>query len=190
MNVQLKNSDFHWWRTAPEETESLRSTVGFNHLIAQSHSEKLTSLRIKQLNLVLRLGLPLERWLNGILLLLQKEAGNIDIDKLRAIILFEADFNWLLKMIFSYRLMSRAIENNTLPQEFFAMKDKSAKDAIMTRTLWSDTNRLQHRSFAIASVDVSQCFDMIGHAQCSLAMQAQGCPIKPISIMLFPPSKT
>ena len=46
-------------------------------------------------------------------------------------------------------------------------------------------NRLQHRSFAIASVDLSQCFDMIGHAQCSMAMQAQGCPIKPISIMLF-----
>ena len=45
MNIQLKNSDFHWWRTAPEKTESSRSTVGFNHLIAQSHSEKLTSLR-------------------------------------------------------------------------------------------------------------------------------------------------
>ena len=69
-------------------------------MIAQSHSEKLTSFRIKMLNLILRLGLPLERWLNGILLLLQKESGNIDIDKLRAIILFEADFNWLLKMIF------------------------------------------------------------------------------------------
>ena len=118
-------------------------------------------------------------------MLLQKEIGNIDIDKLRAIILFEADFNWLLKMIFSKRLMSRAIENNTLPQEFFAMKGRSSKDAILTQTLWCDINRLKHVSFAVASVDLAQCFDMIGHAQCSLAMQAQGCPIKPISIMLF-----
>ena len=139
-------------------------------MIAQSHSEKLTSFRIKMLNLILRLGLPLERWLNGILLLLQKEIGNIDIDKLRAIILFEADFNWLLKMIFSKRLTSRAIENDTLPQEFFAIKGRSAKEAILARTLWCDTNRLQHRSFAVVSADLAQCFDMINHTQCSLAM--------------------
>ena len=154
-------------------------------MIAQSFSDKLTSLQIKKLNLMLRLGLPLERWLHGILLLLQKEIGNIDIDKLRFIILFEADFNWLLKMIFSKRLMARAIENDTLPQEFYAMKGKSAKDAIITRNLWCDINRLQHISYAVVSADLSQCFDMIGHSQCSLAMQAQGCPIKPISIMLF-----
>ena len=80
--------------------------------------------------------------------------------------------------------MARAIENDSLPQEFFAMKGRSAKDAIMTRTLWSDINRLQHKSFAVVSADLSQCFDMIGHPQCSLAMQAQGCPIEPISIML------
>ena len=137
------------------------------------------------MNLMLRLGLPLERWLNGILLLLQKEIGNIDIDKLRFIILFEADFNFLLKKIFAQRLTAHAIENDTLPIEFYSMKGKSAKEAIITRTLWCDINRLKHRSFAVVSADLSQCFDMIGHSQCSLAMQAQGCPIKPISIMLF-----
>ena len=113
------------------------------------------------LNLIIRLGLPLERWLNGILLLLQKEVGNIDIDKLRAIILFEADFNWLLKMIFSKRLTSRAIENNTLPQEFFAMRGRSAKDAILAQTLWCDTNKLQHQFFTVVSADLAQCFNML-----------------------------
>ena len=53
MNVQLKNSDFLWWRTAPEKTESSRSTVGFNHMIAQSFSDKLTTLQIKKMNLML-----------------------------------------------------------------------------------------------------------------------------------------
>ena len=48
--------------------------------------------------------------------------------------------------------MARAIENDSLPQEFFAMKGRSAKDAIMTRTLWSDINRLQHKSFAVLVV--------------------------------------
>ena len=98
MNIVLKNSDFRWWRTADEKTESSRSTVGFSHMIAQSHSEKLTTIQVRKLNLIIRNGFPLDRWLHGILLLLQKEIGNIDIEKLRFIILFECDFNWLLKM--------------------------------------------------------------------------------------------
>ena len=93
MNIQIENSDFRWWRTADEKTESSRSTVGFSHMIAQSHSKKLTSIQIRKLNLIVQNGFPLDRWLHGILLLLQKEIGNIDIDKLRFIILFECDFN-------------------------------------------------------------------------------------------------
>ena len=98
MDIQLENSNFHWWRTAQENTESSRSTVGFSHMIAQSHSDKLTSIQIRKLNLIIQNGFFLDRWLHGILLLLQKEVGNIDIDKLRFIILFECDFNWLLKI--------------------------------------------------------------------------------------------
>ena len=88
-------------------------------------------------------------------------------------------------MIFYKQLIARTIENDTLPMEFYAMKSKSAKDAIITRTLWCDISSLEHKLFAVLNADLSQCFDMIGHPQCRLAIQAQGCPIKPISIMLF-----
>ena len=93
MNIRLEPSDFHWWRTAPEETQSSRSTIGFSHYIAQSHSEILTAFQIQKLNVVSRIGRPLLRWLNGILCLLEKEPGNIDIEKICYIILFEADLN-------------------------------------------------------------------------------------------------
>ena len=88
-------------------------------------------------------------------------------------------------MIFAHRLIARATEMELLPQEFYAMKGKCAKEAIITQTLWTDTNRLQHRSFAVVSADLSQCFDLINHPQCSLAFQAFGCPIQPIKIMLL-----
>ena len=101
MNIRLDPSDFHWWRTAPEETQSSRSTIGFSHYIAQSHSKTLTAFQIQKLNVVSRIGRPLLRWLNGILCLLEKEPGNIDIEKIRYIILFEADLNWWMKMLFA-----------------------------------------------------------------------------------------
>lgn len=61
MNIRLENSDFHWWHTADEKTESSRSTVGFSHMIAQSYSNKLTSIQVRKLNLIVRNGFPLDR---------------------------------------------------------------------------------------------------------------------------------
>ena len=82
MNIRIEPSDFHWWRTFREKTESLRSLISFSHYKAQSHSKSLTALQLKKINLTLRIGLPLKRRLHGILALLGKESGNIDIDKL------------------------------------------------------------------------------------------------------------
>ena len=73
-------------------------------------------------------------------LLSQRLVRNIDIDKLRSIILFEADLNWWMKMIFAHRLIARATEMELLPQEFYAMEGECAKEVIITRTLWTDTN--------------------------------------------------
>ena len=49
LNIKLEPSDFWWWRTAPEKTESSMSTIGFSHYIAQSHSDSLTCIQIKNL---------------------------------------------------------------------------------------------------------------------------------------------
>ena len=116
---------------------------------------------------------------------IEKESGNIGIDKLQAIILFEAVFNWFLKIIFSKKLMGRAIEMNLLPKDVFAQQGTSAMEAILTQTLWCDVNCLQHRTFAVISAGLSQCFDSVGHAQCSLAPQGFVAPIKLIVFMLI-----
>ena len=50
----------------------------------------------------------MERWLHGLTVLLEKVAGKIDIDKLPAICLYEADFNWILKLLFSKRMIANA----------------------------------------------------------------------------------
>ena len=116
MAICIEPSDLHWWCTSRERTESSRSLIFFSHYKAQSHSKPLTALQVKKLNLTLHISLPSEKWLQGILVLLEKKSGNIDIDKLRAIILFEADYNWVLKIIFSKKLMGRVIKMDLLPQ--------------------------------------------------------------------------
>ena len=49
--------------------------------------------------------------------MLEKVAGNIDVQKLRAILLLEADFNALHKIIFNNRLIPKLEEAETIPIE-------------------------------------------------------------------------
>jgi hypothetical protein len=58
-------------------------------------------LHVESLNIAGLRGVPLERWRSGLTVLLEKVLGNILVDKLRAICLLEADFNWWLKLIFA-----------------------------------------------------------------------------------------
>ena len=48
---------------------------------------------------------PLERWRNRVSIMLEKSAGNIHISKLKAILLLEADFNILNKIVFNSRAL-------------------------------------------------------------------------------------
>jgi hypothetical protein len=60
-------------------------------------------------------------------------AGNIRIDKLRAICLLEADFNWWLKVMFAKRMTHRMKKTGVLPLEQGATAVKSALDSSMTK---------------------------------------------------------
>ena len=75
--------------------------IHFSHLKTAAWSDFLTNLCTAKLNACLESEVPLERWDKSLTVLLQKEFGSVFFDKLRAIMLFEADFNWLQKIVFS-----------------------------------------------------------------------------------------
>ena len=48
---------------------------------------------------------PLDRWIRGVSIMLEKKPNEIAVSKLRAILLLEADFNTVNKIIFNTRLI-------------------------------------------------------------------------------------
>ena len=62
----LRHENFIYWRTARERTESSASCLHFGHYMAQAFSKHLSKLKLMQLNIVLQMGLLLERWLQGL----------------------------------------------------------------------------------------------------------------------------
>ena len=172
-----KDVDFTlFWNIAREKTESSKSGIHFGHYIAQYFCPFLTKVQVMKLNSVLSIGMPLKRWLHNLTVLLEKEFGNINIKKLRANFLFEADLNWVLKVIFAKCTMANARENNLVLPTLFVSAGSNMIRAILEKVLYTDICRTQHRNRTVVSVDLGQCYNTVGHSMCSLALQAFGVP--------------
>jgi hypothetical protein len=186
IKTHVSSEDFRsWWSTANEKIQSSKSGAHFGHYKAAAYDKYLTCLHVAKMNLVLRTGIPLERWGHGITVLLEKKFGSIYIDKLRAICLFEADFNWLTKIVFSKKMISNAKEKGIIPDNQFATSGTNAVEGIFVKSMAADINRTLHIPSAIVSADLSQCYDAVNHAMCSIALQAFGVPMMAIKFMLI-----
>ncbi len=90
---------------ANKNIQPSKSEINFAHYKASAYSDYFSALHTTKLSLSLMTGAPLEQWGQCITVLLEKEFGSIYINKLRAICLFEANFNWLQNNIFTQRVM-------------------------------------------------------------------------------------
>jgi hypothetical protein len=75
-----------------------------------------------KLTLAASIGIPLACWGNGLTVLLEKVFGNIYIDKIWAICLFEANYNWLNKFVFAKQMMDKAFQGEIIPVDQFAKR--------------------------------------------------------------------
>ena len=81
----------HYWRQVREETASSASEFHFGHYRAATHLDKITKFFSDKLTIVARSGSPPARWGLGLQILLEKIAGVVVVNKLRAILVMEAD---------------------------------------------------------------------------------------------------
>ena len=166
-----------FWSTAKEATSSSKSGRHFGHYKAICCHSSLIQLHVKNINLAARRGNPLVRWRQGVTVLLEKVVGNINIDKLRAICLLEADFNWWLKVIFARKMMSHMATSGTLPPEQGATRGKTPLDTSLLKRLFYDQSNILHEDSSSSSTDAEYCYDSVNHTACSLALQAVGVHI-------------
>jgi hypothetical protein len=101
----VHRQDFQkWWSTARKATKSCKSRLHFGHYKVGVSDNIISQLHATSLNTIREIGVAPDRWRQSIMVLLEKVFGVRLIDKLWAICLLEADFNWLNKLIFAHRL--------------------------------------------------------------------------------------
>merc|ERR1711966_623586 len=116
----ITKEDFqHYRRRMKERTAEYMGGRHFGHYKAAAHSDFLSEVHAKTIELVTKTGATPDRWSKGLSVLLEKIAGVALVTKLRAILLMEADFNFHNRLIFGGRMVKLARENGLVPEEIY-----------------------------------------------------------------------
>jgi hypothetical protein len=174
---------FHGWKKMKEQTSPGFSTLSFAQFKAASLSDYLCELDSIMANIPYASGISPLRWKQGVDVMLQKKEGVFQVDKLRAILLYEADFNQNNKR-FGRELMHLAEKYDALAvEQFGSRKSKSAIDQSLNKLLTFDLWRQLRIPGALCSSDARACYDRMVHNVSSLCLQRLGAPIEPIVSM-------
>jgi hypothetical protein len=137
LNINFLSSHFQLhWKQAREFTSSSLSGLQFGHYKAVAFSILLSKIYAIKVHLAVLFGKPLNRWAKGLQCMLLKERGNFLVNKLQAILLLEADYNWMTSELIGRCLLSHSTAADEVPREHFGgLKYKSAIDMAVCRVL-------------------------------------------------------
>jgi hypothetical protein len=94
-----------FWRRTKEDISSSESGLHFSHYKAVADSDLISHFHAMKGSVMIKTGYGYERWGRGLSVMLEKIPGCQLISKLRSILLMEADFNCLNKIIFGCRML-------------------------------------------------------------------------------------
>ena len=97
------------------------------------------------------------------MVLSEKVSGEIYVEKLRAISLQEADFNWLTKLVFAFakQMMLAAKVKGIIPVDQFAKPGTTAGEGIMAKTFFNNIHRTTRWLSSVTIIDLSDCYDQV-----------------------------
>jgi hypothetical protein len=167
-----------------EDTSLSQSGLHFGHHIAGADCNYISQFQALCILLALKKDIALERWSNGLSVMLEKMFGVRLVSKLRAILLMEVDFNAMNKEVYRVWMLEEARKYKLIPEEIFSKKNCMANDGGLAKTLFYNIVCQTRSPAAIASVDVSNCYNRIAHAMASLIFQSFGVEDTAVAAML------
>jgi hypothetical protein len=173
-----------FWGKSNEEISSSRSSWHFGQYIAGALAKLISHFHAVKTWIVLRQGISLERWSQGLLVMLKKLKGCYLVSKLRSNFLMEADFNCANKILYGVRMLDSAQRHALIPDKIFSEKYRMADDCTLAKTLFYNLVHQSLHPAGLSLVDAANCYDRIAHAIALLVCQLFGVPQEAIGSML------
>ncbi len=160
----------HFWKRIKESTSSSILGLHFGLYKAAMKSDKITDFLADKITVIGSYGCPPSRWGCGLQVMLEKVAGVALVNKLRAILLMEADYNFFNKWVFGYKALDLLYNQGYIPQDQFSQRESTAEDARFDNRITMDISRQLRVPLAAVSVDADMCYDRTNHIIMSLAL--------------------
>jgi hypothetical protein len=126
------------WKKVKERTSSGPSGITIPHMKAHGQSEVLTCVDTIMANLQYRHGFAPSRWKKGLDVMIEKKPGSRRLDSLRAILLYEADFNQNNKRLGREMLFQAELHDAVAVEQYGSRKNMSASDQSLNKALTFD----------------------------------------------------
>jgi hypothetical protein len=171
------------WKRVKEKTSAGPSGITIPHMKAHGMSQYMSEVDSILANLPYRYGFSPLRWRKGVDVMLEKKAGIRQLQTLRAILLYEADFNQNNKRLGQEILYRAEAGNSVAIEQFGSRKNMSATDQSLNKALTFDLWRQRRQNGALCCNDAKGCYDRIVHNCASLCLQRVRTRPHPITSM-------
>ena len=168
------------WKIVKEKTAS--GALHFGHFKSCINAPKIGWVHYTMSMIPMQRGFTPDCWLQGTDVMILKAPNVFLLDKLRTIVLYEADFNHENRRIGKLG-MNMALEQDKIAPEQFSRPGRSAQDNALGKRLVFDHFRFLKAPFGMCSCDLKSCYDRVVHTAASLALQRIGVPAAALKCM-------
>ena len=145
------------------------SGLHFGHLKAHTSMINISKIKYTLVNLLPRNGQPLLRWTRVVSVMLEKSVGNMHAQKLRDILLQEADFNALHKIIFNGKMMPALEVRDEIPSEIMCgRRNQDPTHLDLNKKLIVDISNVGKMKTVSECAEATKCCDRVAHHFSSL----------------------
>jgi hypothetical protein len=145
-------------------------------------AEEILQLFVSMLNLASTKGFALDRWKTVVNVMIYKKPGVYLIDCLRVIHLFEADYNFVIGLIFGRRALYSGIAQNTLHPSQWAQPGRRCADVVVMRELTLSMAHMLKIEMGGFENDAAACYNRILMNMMGAAFERMGVPEGPLQL--------
>ena len=172
------------WSKAQEKTTAGKSGLHFGMFKAQAKDPELAAFNASLRSVAYQTGHVPPRWKIGVDFQLLKRSNDYRAEKLRNILLLEADQNQNYKQLGKDAMWQAERSGVTSAENYGGHKGHRAIEVSLNQRLTADLLRQKRKAAIICSNDAKGCFDRIVHMVAYIALRRFGIQRQPILGMI------
>jgi len=172
------------WTKSQETMSSSALGIHFVHYIAGTINPEILVINTTMADIPLCMGFVYDRWKKGLNIMIEKAAGDFNVEKLWIILLFEADFNANNKWIGCAIMYQVEQENLMAAEQFGSCKFKSVIFQCLNKQLFYDLTQFHRIAAELCSNDAKSCYNHITLLAAVLCLCRLSCPQPAVHSMI------